>query len=155
MIRRPPRSTLSSSSAASDVYKRQGINAEYGIAQRKGFLFQFMHFFTEEFWRLLAAISRRKYLQTRFTHTLQDMMADYPHPCMVIPPASKLRDFRVLIQNPDKALVQKCELAGARVVWPRVEEIRAHVSTATALEEALWRVAKEYPTLVTTLGEVH
>eukprot|EP00658_Telonema_sp_P-2_P083757 TRINITY_DN9151_c0_g1_i6.p1 TRINITY_DN9151_c0_g1~~TRINITY_DN9151_c0_g1_i6.p1 ORF type:complete len:116 (+),score=51.15 TRINITY_DN9151_c0_g1_i6:126-473(+) len=30
MIRRPPRSTLSSSSAASDVYKRQ-INAEYGI----------------------------------------------------------------------------------------------------------------------------
>eukprot|EP00656_Telonema_subtile_P035837 TRINITY_DN397_c0_g1_i10.p1 TRINITY_DN397_c0_g1~~TRINITY_DN397_c0_g1_i10.p1 ORF type:complete len:257 (+),score=99.56 TRINITY_DN397_c0_g1_i10:90-860(+) len=31
MIRRPPRSTLSSSSAASDVYKRQGINAEYGV----------------------------------------------------------------------------------------------------------------------------
>eukprot|EP00656_Telonema_subtile_P038833 TRINITY_DN439_c0_g1_i2.p1 TRINITY_DN439_c0_g1~~TRINITY_DN439_c0_g1_i2.p1 ORF type:complete len:104 (-),score=18.22 TRINITY_DN439_c0_g1_i2:227-538(-) len=30
MIRRPPRSPLSSSSAASDVYKRQGINAEYG-----------------------------------------------------------------------------------------------------------------------------
>eukprot|EP00658_Telonema_sp_P-2_P033670 TRINITY_DN24663_c0_g2_i2.p1 TRINITY_DN24663_c0_g2~~TRINITY_DN24663_c0_g2_i2.p1 ORF type:complete len:456 (-),score=97.87 TRINITY_DN24663_c0_g2_i2:138-1505(-) len=30
MIRRPPRSTLSSSSAASDVYKRHGINAEYG-----------------------------------------------------------------------------------------------------------------------------
>eukprot|EP00658_Telonema_sp_P-2_P045365 TRINITY_DN33313_c0_g1_i1.p1 TRINITY_DN33313_c0_g1~~TRINITY_DN33313_c0_g1_i1.p1 ORF type:complete len:224 (+),score=31.06 TRINITY_DN33313_c0_g1_i1:111-782(+) len=30
MIRRPPRSTLSSSSAASDVYKRQ-INAEYGV----------------------------------------------------------------------------------------------------------------------------
>eukprot|EP00828_Plagiopyla_frontata_P014030 TRINITY_DN1850_c0_g1_i3.p2 TRINITY_DN1850_c0_g1~~TRINITY_DN1850_c0_g1_i3.p2 ORF type:complete len:221 (+),score=41.93 TRINITY_DN1850_c0_g1_i3:102-764(+) len=29
MIRRPPRSTLSSSSAASDVYKRQGIKAEY------------------------------------------------------------------------------------------------------------------------------
>src|SRR5665648_1288574 len=26
MIRRPPRSTLSSSSAASDVYKRQGVN---------------------------------------------------------------------------------------------------------------------------------
>eukprot|EP00658_Telonema_sp_P-2_P051813 TRINITY_DN3991_c0_g2_i2.p1 TRINITY_DN3991_c0_g2~~TRINITY_DN3991_c0_g2_i2.p1 ORF type:complete len:406 (+),score=77.54 TRINITY_DN3991_c0_g2_i2:114-1331(+) len=31
MIRLPPRSTLSSSSAASDVYKRQGINAEYGV----------------------------------------------------------------------------------------------------------------------------
>eukprot|EP01108_Squamamoeba_japonica_P000620 TRINITY_DN1214_c0_g2_i1.p1 TRINITY_DN1214_c0_g2~~TRINITY_DN1214_c0_g2_i1.p1 ORF type:complete len:129 (+),score=42.13 TRINITY_DN1214_c0_g2_i1:2-388(+) len=30
MIRRPPRSTLMRSSAASDVYKRQGINAEYG-----------------------------------------------------------------------------------------------------------------------------
>eukprot|EP00657_Telonema_sp_P-1_P008080 TRINITY_DN2864_c0_g1_i2.p1 TRINITY_DN2864_c0_g1~~TRINITY_DN2864_c0_g1_i2.p1 ORF type:complete len:119 (-),score=65.60 TRINITY_DN2864_c0_g1_i2:68-424(-) len=30
MIRRPPRSTQSRSSAASDVYKRQGINAEYG-----------------------------------------------------------------------------------------------------------------------------
>eukprot|EP00656_Telonema_subtile_P033952 TRINITY_DN3809_c0_g1_i3.p1 TRINITY_DN3809_c0_g1~~TRINITY_DN3809_c0_g1_i3.p1 ORF type:complete len:254 (+),score=79.51 TRINITY_DN3809_c0_g1_i3:82-843(+) len=56
MIRRPPRSTLSSSSAASDVYKRQGINAEYGrirsaklmvtdtqiptyrLTERKGFL---------------------------------------------------------------------------------------------------------------------
>eukprot|EP00656_Telonema_subtile_P045787 TRINITY_DN5203_c0_g1_i1.p1 TRINITY_DN5203_c0_g1~~TRINITY_DN5203_c0_g1_i1.p1 ORF type:complete len:161 (-),score=10.48 TRINITY_DN5203_c0_g1_i1:49-531(-) len=33
MNRRPPRSTLSSSSAASDVYKRQGINAEYGMSQ--------------------------------------------------------------------------------------------------------------------------
>eukprot|EP01098_Paradermamoeba_levis_P013543 TRINITY_DN61_c0_g1_i4.p1 TRINITY_DN61_c0_g1~~TRINITY_DN61_c0_g1_i4.p1 ORF type:complete len:148 (-),score=35.31 TRINITY_DN61_c0_g1_i4:142-585(-) len=30
MIRRPPRSTHCISSAASDVYKRQGINAEYG-----------------------------------------------------------------------------------------------------------------------------
>eukprot|EP00825_Cyclidium_porcatum_P023937 TRINITY_DN2650_c0_g1_i1.p1 TRINITY_DN2650_c0_g1~~TRINITY_DN2650_c0_g1_i1.p1 ORF type:complete len:122 (+),score=25.95 TRINITY_DN2650_c0_g1_i1:37-402(+) len=29
MIRRPPRSTHCISSAASDVYKRQGINAEY------------------------------------------------------------------------------------------------------------------------------
>eukprot|EP00828_Plagiopyla_frontata_P045111 TRINITY_DN7614_c0_g1_i1.p1 TRINITY_DN7614_c0_g1~~TRINITY_DN7614_c0_g1_i1.p1 ORF type:complete len:103 (-),score=28.80 TRINITY_DN7614_c0_g1_i1:29-337(-) len=29
MSQLPPRSTLSSSSAASDVYKRQGINAEY------------------------------------------------------------------------------------------------------------------------------
>eukprot|EP00656_Telonema_subtile_P019352 TRINITY_DN2061_c0_g1_i1.p2 TRINITY_DN2061_c0_g1~~TRINITY_DN2061_c0_g1_i1.p2 ORF type:complete len:116 (-),score=33.40 TRINITY_DN2061_c0_g1_i1:223-570(-) len=35
MIRRPPRSTLSSSSAASDVYKRQGINAEYGESGSK------------------------------------------------------------------------------------------------------------------------
>src|SRR5664280_919704 len=34
MIRRPPRSTLSSSSAASDVYKRQTLvlNAEYGAS---------------------------------------------------------------------------------------------------------------------------
>src|SRR5665648_1299266 len=29
MIRRPPRSTLSSSSAASDVYKRQGYDMDY------------------------------------------------------------------------------------------------------------------------------
>src|SRR5665648_36937 len=29
MIRRPPRSTLSSSSAASDVYKRQGVAAAH------------------------------------------------------------------------------------------------------------------------------
>eukprot|EP00657_Telonema_sp_P-1_P008065 TRINITY_DN28623_c0_g1_i1.p1 TRINITY_DN28623_c0_g1~~TRINITY_DN28623_c0_g1_i1.p1 ORF type:complete len:128 (+),score=31.15 TRINITY_DN28623_c0_g1_i1:117-500(+) len=34
MIRRPPRSTQSRSSAASDVYKRQ-INAEYGISQKQ------------------------------------------------------------------------------------------------------------------------
>eukprot|EP00658_Telonema_sp_P-2_P001124 TRINITY_DN10428_c0_g1_i10.p1 TRINITY_DN10428_c0_g1~~TRINITY_DN10428_c0_g1_i10.p1 ORF type:complete len:119 (+),score=5.10 TRINITY_DN10428_c0_g1_i10:89-445(+) len=34
MIRRPPRSTLSSSSAASDVYKRQ-INAEYGDSRHR------------------------------------------------------------------------------------------------------------------------
>eukprot|EP00657_Telonema_sp_P-1_P010007 TRINITY_DN4297_c0_g1_i1.p1 TRINITY_DN4297_c0_g1~~TRINITY_DN4297_c0_g1_i1.p1 ORF type:complete len:129 (-),score=37.17 TRINITY_DN4297_c0_g1_i1:230-616(-) len=34
MIRRPPRSTQSRSSAASDVYKRQGINAEYGGSNR-------------------------------------------------------------------------------------------------------------------------
>ena len=39
MIRRPPRSTLSSSSAASDVYKRQGKHNGayyYTIGQRKG-----------------------------------------------------------------------------------------------------------------------
>src|SRR5664280_3832212 len=30
MIRRPPRSTLSSSSAASDVYKRQGLELRVG-----------------------------------------------------------------------------------------------------------------------------
>eukprot|EP01016_Furgasonia_blochmanni_P018766 TRINITY_DN211_c0_g1_i1.p1 TRINITY_DN211_c0_g1~~TRINITY_DN211_c0_g1_i1.p1 ORF type:complete len:190 (+),score=74.41 TRINITY_DN211_c0_g1_i1:40-609(+) len=35
MIRRPPRSTQSRSSAASDVYKRQGINAEYMGKDRK------------------------------------------------------------------------------------------------------------------------
>ena len=29
MIRRPPRSTLSSSSAASDVYKRQDVNSKF------------------------------------------------------------------------------------------------------------------------------
>eukprot|EP00831_Metopus_contortus_P022746 TRINITY_DN20458_c0_g1_i3.p2 TRINITY_DN20458_c0_g1~~TRINITY_DN20458_c0_g1_i3.p2 ORF type:complete len:133 (-),score=39.88 TRINITY_DN20458_c0_g1_i3:317-715(-) len=35
MIRRPPRSTQGVSSAASDVYKRQGINAEYmGLQER-------------------------------------------------------------------------------------------------------------------------
>ena len=33
MIRRPPRSTLSSSSAASDVYKRQVLSYKYGVPQ--------------------------------------------------------------------------------------------------------------------------
>lgn len=130
-------------------FKHPGI----GIAQRKGFFFQFLHFFTEEFWRFLAAVSRRKHLQTRFTHTLQDMVAEYPEPCMVIHPASKLRDFRVLIQNPDKVLLEKCELAGARVVWPRVEEIRAHVGTASALEAAIQKLSKEFPDLIGILGE--
>src|SRR5674536_61763 len=32
MIRRPPRSTLSSSSAASDVYKRQGVHTTLGVS---------------------------------------------------------------------------------------------------------------------------
>ena len=36
MIRRPPRSTLSSSSAASDVYKRQSQNIEMRTAQHLG-----------------------------------------------------------------------------------------------------------------------
>src|SRR5664279_1160153 len=34
MIRRPPRSTLSSSSAASDVYKRQAGTPRYGASER-------------------------------------------------------------------------------------------------------------------------
>eukprot|EP01015_Nassula_variabilis_P001159 TRINITY_DN1062_c0_g1_i2.p1 TRINITY_DN1062_c0_g1~~TRINITY_DN1062_c0_g1_i2.p1 ORF type:complete len:275 (+),score=83.63 TRINITY_DN1062_c0_g1_i2:39-863(+) len=38
MIRRPPRSTQSRSSAASDVYKRQGINAEY-MGNQKNIIF--------------------------------------------------------------------------------------------------------------------
>ena len=33
MIRRPPRSTLDRSSAASDVYKRQGLTYVYGIGR--------------------------------------------------------------------------------------------------------------------------
>eukprot|EP01108_Squamamoeba_japonica_P005324 TRINITY_DN417_c0_g2_i3.p1 TRINITY_DN417_c0_g2~~TRINITY_DN417_c0_g2_i3.p1 ORF type:complete len:306 (+),score=160.36 TRINITY_DN417_c0_g2_i3:243-1160(+) len=37
MLRRPPRSTLMRSSAASDVYKRQGINAEYGLFATENF----------------------------------------------------------------------------------------------------------------------
>src|SRR5664280_3913871 len=36
MIRRPPRSTLSSSSAASDVYKRQGANRAEGAGMVSG-----------------------------------------------------------------------------------------------------------------------
>eukprot|EP00656_Telonema_subtile_P038775 TRINITY_DN43957_c0_g1_i2.p1 TRINITY_DN43957_c0_g1~~TRINITY_DN43957_c0_g1_i2.p1 ORF type:complete len:660 (+),score=208.67 TRINITY_DN43957_c0_g1_i2:77-2056(+) len=40
MIRRPPKSTLSSSSAASDVYKRQGINAEYGGTRNRIMAYQ-------------------------------------------------------------------------------------------------------------------
>src|SRR5664279_4377867 len=36
MIRRPPRSTLSSSSAASDVYKRQGSYPELGSTCESG-----------------------------------------------------------------------------------------------------------------------
>src|SRR5665648_830217 len=37
MIRRPPRSTLSSSSAASDVYKRQTVDTHFGrLARRFG-----------------------------------------------------------------------------------------------------------------------
>src|SRR5664279_1335118 len=35
MIRRPPRSTLSSSSAASDVYKRQGLELVHDPARRR------------------------------------------------------------------------------------------------------------------------
>ena len=38
MIRRPPRSTLSSSSAASDVYKRQGLVLQRGRRYRSNFL---------------------------------------------------------------------------------------------------------------------
>src|SRR5665648_546010 len=34
MIRRPPRSTLSSSSAASDVYKRQGVHRVASLLKR-------------------------------------------------------------------------------------------------------------------------
>src|SRR5674536_230424 len=33
MIRRPPRSTLSSSSAASDVYKRQALGRDHGVVR--------------------------------------------------------------------------------------------------------------------------
>ena len=36
MIRRPPRSTLDRSSAASDVYKRQGYQGIYGPGQSQG-----------------------------------------------------------------------------------------------------------------------
>src|SRR5665648_118871 len=36
MIRRPPRSTLSSSSAASDVYKRQGRGRAEGLEEERG-----------------------------------------------------------------------------------------------------------------------
>src|SRR5664280_2807577 len=42
MIRRPPRSTLSSSSAASDVYKRQGLRRGRGGEIRLFLLLRFM-----------------------------------------------------------------------------------------------------------------
>src|SRR5665648_1282785 len=38
MIRRPPRSTLSSSSAASDVYKRQAVGSLYMFSVPRGYI---------------------------------------------------------------------------------------------------------------------
>src|SRR5665648_1212446 len=45
MIRRPPRSTLSSSSAASDVYKRQVVKNRYLIVLTINYSYNFTNFY--------------------------------------------------------------------------------------------------------------
>eukprot|EP00656_Telonema_subtile_P015857 TRINITY_DN18342_c0_g1_i2.p1 TRINITY_DN18342_c0_g1~~TRINITY_DN18342_c0_g1_i2.p1 ORF type:complete len:113 (+),score=19.90 TRINITY_DN18342_c0_g1_i2:101-439(+) len=56
MIRRPPRSTLSSSSAASDVYKRQVTVVDHPLVQHKLTLMRRKEASTAEFRKLLREI---------------------------------------------------------------------------------------------------
>ena len=60
MIRRPPRSTLSSSSAASDVYKRQGTNGVSSIRllQLSNYLKVPINYFFEDFSEYLINLEK-------------------------------------------------------------------------------------------------
>eukprot|EP00831_Metopus_contortus_P052306 TRINITY_DN43902_c0_g1_i2.p2 TRINITY_DN43902_c0_g1~~TRINITY_DN43902_c0_g1_i2.p2 ORF type:complete len:199 (+),score=26.54 TRINITY_DN43902_c0_g1_i2:60-656(+) len=63
MIRRPPRSTQGVSSAASDVYKRQGINAEYWEECERKYGLEMYKLLIESFYCLpIACIVNRKFL---------------------------------------------------------------------------------------------
>src|SRR5665648_352985 len=69
MIRRPPRSTLSSSSAASDVYKRQMGNLD---AKRD---WGFAGDYVDAMWRMLQQDSGDEYvICTGRTHSIRDLL---------------------------------------------------------------------------------
>eukprot|EP00825_Cyclidium_porcatum_P036943 TRINITY_DN3997_c0_g1_i4.p1 TRINITY_DN3997_c0_g1~~TRINITY_DN3997_c0_g1_i4.p1 ORF type:complete len:336 (+),score=89.31 TRINITY_DN3997_c0_g1_i4:136-1143(+) len=100
MIRRPPRSTHCISSAASDVYKRQGINAEYmgkfrqkkmeEQPQRKKLRDEFMHFNpSASIQKVDAAVFRLNYEQIlRQQQIKQDMNATFkPNLERTLPPS--------------------------------------------------------------------
>eukprot|EP00658_Telonema_sp_P-2_P047721 TRINITY_DN3631_c0_g1_i2.p1 TRINITY_DN3631_c0_g1~~TRINITY_DN3631_c0_g1_i2.p1 ORF type:complete len:102 (+),score=30.16 TRINITY_DN3631_c0_g1_i2:145-450(+) len=65
MIRRPPRSTLSSSSAASDVYKRQVHNYSIHLLPETRQLFGYAEIECEEKW---AAIANTEICQKWWAH---------------------------------------------------------------------------------------
>ena len=110
------------------------------LSQRRGFLPQFAHFFLEEVWRFTAAVSRIPILRSRLTAPLQvvrePIMGD-----VIINPVTKWADLiNLVLKNPDARLLEYCLKRGEQATWPRLAQIRTHLSVEKALHSAIHEI---------------
>ena len=118
----------------------------FSLSHRTGILPCFLRFFTEEFWRLLAACSaalaRNRVFRTSFAAPLQALTEDVAGD-IVIFPVTHPSDVVKLLRNPEQSLVEHCVWRGEQQVWPHLEKIRAYVSIEMALQDCLEELQRE------------
>ena len=98
--------------------------------------FNIFHFFTEEVWRLIAAISRIKCFKTRLTPYLQTIK-DPIDANILINPLNKWKDINTfMLHNPDENLMKISITMGEIATWPKLVQIKTNVSIELALRRA-------------------
>jgi predicted acylesterase/phospholipase RssA len=92
------------------------------------------HFVTEEVWRACGGLARL--LQSRYA-ALFDALNEAPEGDVVLCPVTDISEAFECLTNPSRKLLSACRAKGERVVWPRLEEIRANMLIECALHDAL------------------
>jgi TAG lipase/lysophosphatidylethanolamine acyltransferase len=113
------------------------LHAPFLRARGSSFLEKFVHFFTEEFWRFVAYVSRL--VPTRFTGFLQTVGEPVEGDVCLLPLRSVTDGLRML-RNPTRSVIDECVRRGAQTVWPRLEQIRTNLLIEQALTEAQRKV---------------
>ena len=108
----------------------------FRLGHRKDALSRVLHFFTEEYWRAAAWISRRALFRSSWSTYIQSLSEDVVGDIVIFPISSPF-DVLKLFRNPEQRLVDHCCLRGCHQVWPHLERIRTHVSIEKALFESI------------------
>eukprot|EP00758_Cryptobia_borreli_P005086 Tbor_TRINITY_DN4727_c1_g2::TRINITY_DN4727_c1_g2_i1::g.16885::m.16885 len=105
-------------------------------SKNRGLIWQTYSFFAEEFWRYINWVLKF-FFKNRFTKIFRSSALVYPQPSIVIHPASSLGDITRILQNPNRQLLERCERAGQRKVWPRIQEIKSHIAVSISIDKAI------------------
>lgn len=102
----------------------------------KHFLGKAGHFITEELWRFCSFFSRHVLRSPRYA-TLFDALNENPEGDVLLFPVTTFGEMVESLTNPSRGLIQKCRLKGEKVMWPRLEEVKANMLIEVALHDAL------------------
>jgi TAG lipase/lysophosphatidylethanolamine acyltransferase len=101
-----------------------------------------IHFFTEEIWRFLAWVSRLRWFRSRLTGLLQNA-SDVSLSDVVVYPAATAQDLVMLLQNPDRRILDYCTLRGCQIMWPMMPLMKTHIAIEQAIHEGIRLVLEE------------
>ena len=122
------------------------------LGHRDGLIPQFIHFFSEEFWRAAAALSRQRPFRGRCTNVLQAMSSSYPNPHILLQPITSLSDVGMLVRSPDAEWLRECQQRSSAKLWPRIVEIATHVRLEAVLQRAIVDVVGRDPSMKEALA---